>query len=513
MGAPAAPRPRGLAPAACCLAACLLPRAGALPEAVVQGSPLRALAQPHAELDLTRPPGVVYPQRYPPRDDPRERPLAEAQKSRVNQATGVHKVQHVALLNKPGLWAIMAAIIICIGSSVIRTMEFIEASADPEQCSVPGSLSKDSLAGADEGRGKGRQILGLTPQSFLRLIVSIVGLNFAMLFWGIAQEYMMTTVYEDSLGNEEKMPSALCLVLFNRLCTMALAGSLLWVERGRAAVLEPVSWIAAMPSATNLLASWCQYQSLAYVSFPLQTAAKSAKLLPVIVISTLRGKRHTILDYAEGLVIVSALVVFGFELDGGSESVEVSGKGLGVLFLCGLLCFDSITPHFQDHRLHVSEAPGDELDSGNFLHGDVCHWDMLRDTRRQRPARGVAQLLLQASRRYPASGRSFPVLQHDSIHDYLHYKTLRPRRLYSDYHDEAAHLRVRVRCSFHAPYHHSGVALRVGGVPDGNRQSVAETHYRGHQGSARDAARCGARSRLRSWPSNEAAVPGRSARQ
>ena len=45
-------------------------------------------------------------------------------------------------------------------------------------------------------------------------------------------------------------------------------------------------------ACSNLLSSWCQYQSLHYVTFPVQTLFKSFKVLPVMVMGQfLMGKR------------------------------------------------------------------------------------------------------------------------------------------------------------------------------------------------------------------------------
>jgi len=177
------------------------------------------------------------------------------------------------------------------------------------------------------------------------LFFCVIGLNTAMLFWGVAQEYMMTSTYIGQDGKAERIPSALCLVMFNRMLTVSVTALIIALNprysfsfSGRSA--------CGLPAISNLVASWCQYQSLAYVSFPIQTAAKSAKLLPVVVLGSLRGKRQTVLDYAEAVLIVFALVVFGFETEDNVSAMHA--RGFGVLLLCGLIVFDSMTPHLQD---------------------------------------------------------------------------------------------------------------------------------------------------------------------
>ena len=44
-----------------------------------------------------------------------------------------------------------------------------------------------------------------------------------------------------------------------------------------------------LPSISNLLSSWCQYEALRYVSFPAVTLFKSFKLAPVMLMGKLLG--------------------------------------------------------------------------------------------------------------------------------------------------------------------------------------------------------------------------------
>lgn len=51
-------------------------------------------------------------------------------------------------------------------------------------------------------------------------------------------------------------------------------------------------------SFSNVVATWCQYEVLKYVSFPLQTLGKCAKMIPVMVWGTLiMRKRYGAKDY------------------------------------------------------------------------------------------------------------------------------------------------------------------------------------------------------------------------
>lgn len=242
-----------------------------------------------------------------------------------NVTNVTHQVRHVGVLNKAGLWWLMGVMIFGIAILVVR---------------MDGSMS----APTQEAPQIDHQKEATWVEKAMHLTFCVVGLNAAMLFWGIAQEYMMTTVYQDALGHTEKLPNSFCLVLVNRIAT-ALLSALMLMCHGKPFGF-PGLFESGLPAASNLIASWCQYQSLAYVSFPLQTATKSAKLLPVLLVNSFRGKKQSLLDYSEAFIIVSAIVVFGFETD--HENADFHARRFGIPLLIGLLFFDSVTPHFQD---------------------------------------------------------------------------------------------------------------------------------------------------------------------
>mmetsp|Transcript_51587 Transcript_51587/g.122746 ORF Transcript_51587/g.122746 Transcript_51587/m.122746 type:complete len:856 (+) Transcript_51587:143-2710(+) len=266
-----------------------------------------------------------------------------------------HKVQHIRLLKDQGFWWLMLAFIGLIAVVVVS----MEVKAEkPED----GARDEDS-AGSEKAPESEQQSesSSIVPKSistasikpptvwdtFVKLQFCVIGLNGSMLLWGVAQEYVMTNVYTDSHGHGEPWPSALFLVCCNRVGSVIFSAMLLALS-GSSFSFTGFHW-SALPATSNMLASWCQYSSLLHISFPLLTTAKSAKLLPVLAINAFRNKKQTMLDYAEGIVITCALVVFGLETDGQTpDGTSFSAQGFGVLLLCGLMLFDSLTPHLQD---------------------------------------------------------------------------------------------------------------------------------------------------------------------
>jgi len=262
-----------------------------------------------------------------------------------------HMVQHIALLNDIRFWCLMAVVIICIAVAVIK-MELqlkgedaVEAESRPTQQHQQQGQQNALAPAAGDAAAEPAQDGVHSLRWVANLFFCVIGLNIAMLFWGVAQEFMMTSTYIGQDGIEERIPSALCLVMFNRMLTVAVTALIIALSP-RYSFDFPGRSACGVPAMSNLVASWCQYQSLAYVSFPIQTAAKSAKLLPVVILNSLRGKQQSVLDYAEAILIVFALVMFGLETEGDVNGMHA--RGFGVLLLCGLIFFDSMTPHLQD---------------------------------------------------------------------------------------------------------------------------------------------------------------------
>merc|ERR1740123_1390918 len=137
-----------------------------------------------------------------------------------------------------------------------------------------------------------------------------------MLLWGVSQEFVMSNDYGQKEGKADKVPSALFVVFCNRVSSALFSAGMVWLHGQSFRI--PGTMTAAIVALTNCLSSWCQYQSLYYISFQLQTMTKSAKMLPILLLGSCRGKRHTVLEYAETLVVVCALAVFGFETESAS---------------------------------------------------------------------------------------------------------------------------------------------------------------------------------------------------
>jgi hypothetical protein len=210
-------------------------------------------------------------------------------------------VRHVQLLNREPFWWLMAAVVFCVGVAVIqvevRSTEGEEITVHKEGAAAeqpapdehqrqrevlrqqPAEQGDGSAEAAGEAQAyesdsspPAQEGYGYGLNDSLHLAFCTVALNVLMLVWGVTQEFVMTNSYKDvEDGVLRQVPSTVFVVLCNRLAAVAFTWSLLQV-RGKQPVLL---WLS----------------SLEFISFTFQTVVKSGKLLPVVVLSSLRGKK------------------------------------------------------------------------------------------------------------------------------------------------------------------------------------------------------------------------------
>ncbi|VDL89269.1 unnamed protein product [Schistocephalus solidus] len=94
------------------------------------------------------------------------------------------------------------------------------------------------------------------------------------------------------------------VVLANRLGALlvsglglSLLGRLMEPAPGANILLPPLSSYS-LPAFTNIISSWCQYEALFFISFPLQVVSKSCKILPVMAVGFLLHRRsYSLIEY------------------------------------------------------------------------------------------------------------------------------------------------------------------------------------------------------------------------
>jgi adenosine 3'-phospho 5'-phosphosulfate transporter B2 len=180
-----------------------------------------------------------------------------------------------------------------------------------------------------------------------RIAMCVVGVVGSLIVYGILQERIMTRPY----GVEsEYFKYSVFLVLSNRVLSASLAAAILAYTKGMVQPAAPI-WKYAGVSASNVLATTCQYEALRYVSFPVQTLGKCAKMIPVMIWGYfINQRRYTLNDYVIASCVTLGCTIFALYGDlthkHSAKSSNTSAKGL--MLMLGYLGFDGFTSTFQD---------------------------------------------------------------------------------------------------------------------------------------------------------------------
>lgn len=181
-----------------------------------------------------------------------------------------------------------------------------------------------------------------------KLVFCVVGVMSTLVIYGVMQEKIMRVPYG---GEKDYFQYSLFIVLCNRVLTVAVSAILLLNQRKAIAPVAPMYKYGAV-SLSNILTTTCQYEALKYVSFPVQTLAKCAKMIPVMVWGTIiMQKRYVGRDYLLAVLVTVGCAVFILYPAGREVSLYATGKEStvwGILLMAGYLGFDGFTSTFQD---------------------------------------------------------------------------------------------------------------------------------------------------------------------
>lgn len=193
--------------------------------------------------------------------------------------------------------------------------------------------------------GRTAAILTTTPLlETVHAVGCFIAISLSFVVYGVLQERMMTVGFGEK---EELFSWSLFIVFCNRLLTCVISFGLLVIQRKSIRPVAPIPAYAAV-SFGNLVASTCQYDSLKYISFAMQTLAKCCKMLPVMLWGALLGRqRYSCKELAVAGAVMAGCASFIFS--GSVLSVTVPDLqssryyaiGAGLLLL--YLTFDGFT--------------------------------------------------------------------------------------------------------------------------------------------------------------------------
>eukprot|EP00798_Chlamydomonas_sp_ICE-L_P012991 gene12991-5354_t len=179
----------------------------------------------------------------------------------------------------------------------------------------------------------------------------VVGIVGCLMCYGVLQERIMVEPFGEG-EDAERFKYSLFLVMCNRLSSCIVAITLLACN-GQMEEVKPVAPIYTyfLVSISNVIATTCQYEALKYVSFPVQTLGKCAKMIPVMIwgIFILR-KRYGLKDFGIACVITLGCTLFLVtgEVQSKASKSMMDSSIFGVLLMLGYLGFDGFTSTFQD---------------------------------------------------------------------------------------------------------------------------------------------------------------------
>ncbi|KAM7496596.1 hypothetical protein LguiA_021010 [Lonicera macranthoides] len=177
---------------------------------------------------------------------------------------------------------------------------------------------------------------------------AVVGIMSTLVIYGVLQEKIMRVPYGPE---KEFFKYSLFLVFCNRITTSAVsAGTLLASKKA----MDPVAPVYkyCIVSVSNILTTTCQYEALKYVSFPVQTLAKCAKMIPVMIWGTvIMQKKYKGRDYLWAFLVTLGCSLFILYPAAGDISPYSRGREStvwGVSLMIGYLGCDGFTSTFQD---------------------------------------------------------------------------------------------------------------------------------------------------------------------
>lgn len=181
-------------------------------------------------------------------------------------------------------------------------------------------------------------------------VFSVGGIMSTLVIYGVLQEKIMRVPYNNG-EVKEYFTFSLFLVFCNRITTSAVSMVALLASKKTVDPVAPV-YKYCLVSVSNILTTTCQYEALKYVSFPVQTLAKCAKMMPVMIWSTIiMQKKYKAFDYFFAFLVMLGCALFILYPAAGDINPYNRGREStlwGVSLMIGYLGFDGFTSTFQD---------------------------------------------------------------------------------------------------------------------------------------------------------------------
>ena len=198
--------------------------------------------------------------------------------------------------------------------------------------------------------------------SEVQMLISVSGIYFFYLYYGVLQEQIWTTTEDDGSRFTFMLFLLLVQCVTNALVAFlgvkfidskknnqkpmsASANAAPGYLKGILPNISGNLWMAVI-SFTYLSAMGASNQSLNYVNYPTQALGKSCKMIPIMLLNVIiGGKKYSLREYACVLSITLGIVLFRLAKSKGGSGQENSSFGLLLLFAS--LSLDGLTASNQ----------------------------------------------------------------------------------------------------------------------------------------------------------------------
>lgn len=197
---------------------------------------------------------------------------------------------------------------------------------------------------------------GTRQEVIVKIVICAIGLIISFCFWGLLQERILTQTYDG-----EYFEFSYGLVFMNRLGGLLLSIALM--HYFKVEWVKSALWEYSFPAVANMLSSWCQYEALKYVAFPVAMLAKALKMIPIMFMGYLmNNKSYELYEYVSAVLVFIGIFLFldsseHLDIDHLFDSPEkVKGSMCGVVLLVLFLGFDSFTGQWQTRMFQLNKA-------------------------------------------------------------------------------------------------------------------------------------------------------------
>jgi adenosine 3'-phospho 5'-phosphosulfate transporter B2 len=167
--------------------------------------------------------------------------------------------------------------------------------------------------------------------------------------YGVIQEKIMTVPYGKTDTFEgELFKTSVFLVFCNRVVAILYASGMTYAKKEEFSPKAPL-WKYLAISFSNVAATWCQYEALKWVSFPVQMLGKSFKMMPVMVWSiVISGKKYEAKDWLIAGGVTWGVTQFLLTGEIKSKHADKGSSVYGLILMGGFLGCDGFTSTFQE---------------------------------------------------------------------------------------------------------------------------------------------------------------------